>query len=872
MTIKVYSNPTPTQAAQNDTGGISQVIINIAPLLSAHGIQLVENREQADIIMSHAGSEDGQADVAVCHGLMPTGMPGYPTENWHYAVNDRVIRDMIAAHAIVAPSQWVADMIQRNLRRPVTVATWGVHAENIDHTQPRDKRLYNVIWNKNRDNGVCTPHWVDTLAQDMPDLNILTTFSNLENHPSNLTITGLVPHSEMLHFLSKSLVYLATTKETGDIGSKEALAAGCPVVGFRHGALPDFITHGYNGFLVEVDDYDGLKAGITWCLEHWGEVSQNARESAQRYTWDNAAQTLADAIKTAYTRKTTRTGGVTVVIPCHNYGEYIQDAMESVGNQQTDFPFDVTIVNDGSTDDSDVIIRQTAKRLRANNPNLTDVNYIHHPKALGVAHARNAAIENTRNEYIVCLDADDLIAPTFLQTCRDALENDRTIGVAYTRLQTTDGKLSEWLAGEFNLAKQMEPNYYNEVPTCCMFRRDGWVAVGGYKQDKHPAEDADLWLRMAVYGWTPKKVTNKPLFIYRMHAGSASRTLPQQDWINGKGWIKGDCVPFGARMPKQNVYNYDVPDISVIIPVGDGHERIVADAIDSVRNQSFWNYELIVVDDTRSNVTHPLPTRYLPVTAVTTGGKGAGAARNAGIEVARGKAVLFLDADDILLAHALEKMWYTLLRTGNYVYSDWYNYKQEGGFQEREALPFDPYTIWHKGLFHTTTCLIPRQDVIDIGGFDEELFSWEDTDFFMKLIASGFCGERIAEPLLVYRMDLGERRAIGHAFGDQLKPEFYKRYGELYEGKKIVCKCRQKKRIDNSIGTDPVLVELSVNGDASRTITGKKTHTYYGSRVNGDQFYVEPEDADDHRFTIVADRADIPLPATTIPSEVKTHA
>jgi glycosyltransferase involved in cell wall biosynthesis len=88
--------------------------------------------------------------------------------------------------------------------------------------------------------------------------------------------------------------------------------------------------------------------------------------------------------------------------------------------------------------------------------------------------------------------------------------------------------------------------------------------------------------------------------------------------------------------------------VSIVIPVRDG-ERYLAEAIDSALGQEDASVEVIVVDDGSSDSSAEIGARYEPeVRVVRTPPAGPGAARNRGIDLARGTHVTFLDADDVL--------------------------------------------------------------------------------------------------------------------------------------------------------------------------------------------------------------------------------
>lgn len=849
MAKHIYMHPTPAQAKLNPAAGIPRVILSLEKHLPEYGWEITENPAQADLIAHHAGSGLGAPDIAHIHGLYPNGEPGFALENWHVEINNRVIEAIRTAKAVTVPSAWVADILRRDMHIEPHIINWSV---NFDEWQHSFRHENYVLYNKNRIEGVCNPALVNKLAKAAPHVPFVSTFGDKD---TNVTITGVLPHEQMKYFVQRAAVYLAITKETGDIGSREALASGVPVLGFRHGAITDFVEHGYNGFLATPGDFDGLLAGLKWCLEHRDILSLNALETAKSFSWSNVARQFAGIYDSALTPRSNIL--VSVIVPCYNYREYVVEALDSIYRQQTTFKYEIIVVNDGSKDNSLEVIHNW---LDAHAD--IDACVIDQPNQ-GVAHARNNGIEAARGEFVTCLDADDIMEPGYLQVCASALDQDRGLGIAYTGLQLNGNGKPHSFPPDFSWQDFKQRN--NQVPSLCMFRKEAWQRAGKYRQYRATAEDADLYMRIACIGYRCKKVTDKPLFNYRMGHTSATTIVRQgqkkDPYTDPEyAYFVGGMAAGGGNYP---VRNYDQPVVSVIIPVGAGHEEYLKQALDSVESQTFVRWQVIVVNDSGNDLDL---SGYPYVKLISTEGKtGASHARNLGIKAAQGQFVVFLDSDDYLHPTFLQKTLQLYRQTGRYVYVDWNMITKEGELKYHECPEFSPNLIFEIGYFHPITCLVPTKDAKKIM-FDEAWQSWEDVLWFMNLIKSGVCGVRLAEPLLTYRYTTGSLREKGAERAKELRADILKRYNEYIEGgRKVVCSCNNTKPPQIEPGMELVKVILNTAEQGRKTHVGMATKTQY-RRSAGEEFYIRVEDqkAEPEKFRI-APSVEPEKEATVIP-------
>ena len=856
---KLLMLPTPTHASNDTSNSINQIVLRLRDHLPEFGYELTEYINEAEFIAGHAGQTHSaiQVDVAHCHGLYPTAYP-LLTEPWHTQANQAVINNLITAKVVTVPSEWVAQIIRRDMHINPQVIPWGL---DFEKWQPGENRGY-VLWNKTRVDGVCDPQPIVELAKAVPQTFFMSTYG--EKPTSNLKIIGRQTYDNMKPLIRSAGVYLATTKETGGIGILEAMACGIPVLGYRHGNIVNLIKHGVTGYLVEPGDINGLIEGLAYCQKWRDRLGANAREIARLFTWDKVAQAIAGVYDGLF--ETPELVKVAVVIPHHNYARYLPEAIQSVLNQECDFKVEIVVVDDGSAPDQALQARQTAETLNGDRP----VRFIEQQNA-GVANTRNKGIASIQSDYVVCLDADDKLGnPKFLQQLADALDSDRTLGIAFTGLQTIDdsgipGAPGQWPNG-FNWDQQIAGR--NQVPTCCMFRREAWKRAGGYKSQYQPAEDAELWTRIVALGFKAKQVIADPWFTYRVHNGSLSADIrhgkkSEPDWRTDKPWVTDKQFPFAADGKANPVRNYDKPKVAIIVPVAKYHVPYLAQALDSVEKQTERYWECIVVNDTGEDLPGlgPFPwAKVIDTRDNSKGTTGAGAARNMGVAHSVAPFVTFLDADDMLTPRFLEATLKAYQKTGRYIYTDWISLNKAGVMETHETPEFVTGDVFRKPVQHAVNILMKRDWFDKVHGFDETMDSWEDVDFFMRLGRAGICGARAAEPLFIYRYTTGQRREKGETQKAAIIEALNKKFGEYISGT-MACGCDNngtKSPLTQNgvaVGKD-ALIRVIYNGPPGQmSVVGSATKTIYGYRSGGETFYVKAADiqAAPNKFVVIAE-------------------
>lgn len=193
---------------------------------------------------------------------------------------------------------------------------------------------------------------------------------------------------------------------------------------------------------------------------------------------------------------------VSVVIPYYNRADTIDDTLHSL-DAQTFTNFEAIIVDDGSTDPESIEKLHDLKNkgLKAR---------IIRQENQGVAAARNHGIEQAKGKYVVCLDSDDMLAPTFIEKSTVLLESHPDVSLVTTH-RDDFGVLNEHSKNSPYDPLHLYGN--NMIITAAEFQKKAWQVSGGYTSGIG-YEDWEYWLSLAEHGFWGRLIP-EPLFKYR---------------------------------------------------------------------------------------------------------------------------------------------------------------------------------------------------------------------------------------------------------------------------------------------------------------------------------------------------------------------
>ena len=184
--------------------------------------------------------------------------------------------------------------------------------------------------------------------------------------------------------------------------------------------------------------------------------------------------------------------------------------------------------------------------------------------------------------------------------------------------------------------------------------------------------------------------------------------------------------------------------ISVLTATLGRRPAMLDEAVESVRAQTFSDWEHIVVDDGSFRVPEMDGVDVVHVTH-----RGLGPARNVGLERARGEAVALLDDDDVWLPHHLETVWNEMERTeADVVYADCEEVGRRDG-HHIQVRPFDSSLLATENFLCVPATLVRTSSLRAVGGFPAG--SLEDWGLWKAMHAAGMRFSFVPSKTVLYR-------------------------------------------------------------------------------------------------------------------------
>lgn len=194
---------------------------------------------------------------------------------------------------------------------------------------------------------------------------------------------------------------------------------------------------------------------------------------------------------------------ISVVMPTYNGETYIERTLESVF-MQSELPFEIIIVDDGSQDKTvDVIKKYMKSNLQA-----YDKIKIREQQNLGAGAARNTGIHYAEGNWIMFLDSDDLWEKDKIKIIKEVIEKNPGMNVVtHNEYEMAENDFEHRRLIRRNINYHENENLFLQVyqgnifsTSCMTIRKDILLKAGGFDETLLSAQDYDLWIRVMQYG------------------------------------------------------------------------------------------------------------------------------------------------------------------------------------------------------------------------------------------------------------------------------------------------------------------------------------------------------------------------------------
>jgi glycosyltransferase involved in cell wall biosynthesis len=189
----------------------------------------------------------------------------------------------------------------------------------------------------------------------------------------------------------------------------------------------------------------------------------------------------------------------TIAIPAYNLPEYLRQAIRSC-LAQTAYDFEIVVSDDCSAEDLGLVAKSFGD---------SRIKYYRNAGRLGATKNFQRSAYLSRGEYVVNLNSDDLLLPTYLEVAGAALDQCGEAAAVYSAIMCLTGStITRWHSVpkvRFANRQQYLENpwlekFHDIGPTCCLFRKSAFERIGGYRVSLRFAADWDLFMRFMTIG------------------------------------------------------------------------------------------------------------------------------------------------------------------------------------------------------------------------------------------------------------------------------------------------------------------------------------------------------------------------------------
>lgn len=470
---------------------------------------------------------------------------------------------------------------------------------------------------------------------------------------------------------------------------------------------------------------------------------------------------------------------ITVVIPCYNQSEYVEEAIDSVlANSLRPYHILVLLMDKKSH------VKRAA--LERKSPIVKGII----SDRLPLPAARNELIRQVRTQYFIPLDADDKLPPNFIRQVSRLLPSD----VVYVKSHTFGDYEEVW--DNPNTVDLEWLSKDNNIPNTALIKTAAWRAVGGYNEEfTFGYEDWEFWVHLKKIGRTFKKCQSTYL-MYRRHGQTLlheaierredvltllRKTHPTV-FVQPKKRTPIHSAPIQRTRRRKQEEKKEPAPITIIIPCY-GYAAYVQEAVQSAIDQTLPVVEILIMlmDEKSKRLQATLEALGSNVRTIQSTQKYLPSARNVLIGVSTTKFFIPLDADDRLPETFIEEiMKHDEAIDVVYAGSIYFGAEQGSWPPDlSEEVDWDKLTTFRRNAL-VCTARVRRSAWEHVGGYNDNLRAYEDMEFWLHLYQTGHTFEKCKTTALEYRKHPTTSMLAHHNGTDERRRQLHKQIMNIH--------------------------------------------------------------------------------------------
>ena len=422
---------------------------------------------------------------------------------------------------------------------------------------------------------------------------------------------------------------------------------------------------------------------------------------------------------------------VSVFFSVINAIDSIDETINSVLNQSYR-DFDIVICDFGSTDG-------TREHLTATYGDNTRIKILKEGD-IGIGAANNICIKNATGMYLLQLEKGDRLEVNAIEKLLPVIDSNPNNSCVYG-----NGRNDDSSSYEFN---RIDLLTHMSIAKPRLFRKRDWSRVNGFSEGYKLAYNHDFFLKLSEVGnfvqdssflcSSINQTLNATLGDFNLELDETKRIVQQallrqgfHQWeVLTRNYRTGEI---GITLTKKgSPSSRQRPFLSVVI-ITRNRADLLSDAVRSTLNQSYENFELIVIDDGSTDDTVATIQSFndARIRLISTEQSGIPKARNLGVRMSKGEYVVIMDDDDLMLPHRLQEHVDCLTPGSSGSYGGWVDQNSEMVLEYYPGAPHGYSEILFGGKVMLHPASMIKRDVLIEFPYDEN-YSF-GTDYVMNL-------------------------------------------------------------------------------------------------------------------------------------------